>query len=245
LTESVLRWWERQFKSIPASPVKPAAPTIRDHGCVSPARIVTVNVVHRIRPGYFQDTAIDKQPVHGPVEVTHRGLTGDRQISRAHGGADKAVYAYAAEDADWWAGELGRDIPPGLFGENLRTTGLDVTGAHIGEQWSIGNVLLQVQMPRTPCENLSLRMGIDKFHQRFNATGRVGALLKVLSPGTITAGDQITVEECPDHGVTVSDLATGPDAEQMRSLLDSGISLARSVQDKARRIVRRAAVDPA
>jgi MOSC domain-containing protein YiiM len=220
-----------------------AGPTIRDHGQVSPAHIVAVNVVHRIQPGYFQDTAIDKRPVRGPVEVTHLGLTGDQQISRGHGGVDKAVYAYAAEDAAWWAGELGRDVPPGLFGENLRTTGLDVTGAQIGEQWSIGDVLLQVQMPRTPCENLSLRMRIDQFHQRFNSTGRVGALLKVLSPGTITAGDQITVEQRPDHGVTVSDLATGPDAEQMQRLLDSGVPLAKSVKDKACRIVRRAAVD--
>jgi MOSC domain-containing protein YiiM len=212
---------------------------------VSHVRIATVNVVHRIRPGYFRDTAIDKRPVRGPVEVTRLGLTGDQQISRGHGGVDKAVYAYADEDAAWWAGELGRDIPPGLFGENLRTTGLDVIGAQIGEQWSIGNVLLQVQMPRTPCENLSLRMGMDGFHLRFHATGRVGALLKVLTPGTLTAGDQITVELRPDHGVSVSDLAAGPDAEQMERLLESGVPLAKSVHVKARRLVRRAVADAA
>jgi MOSC domain-containing protein YiiM len=212
---------------------------------VSHARIATVNVVHRIRPGYFRDTAIDKRPVRGPVEVTRLGLTGDQQISRGHGGVDKAVYAYADEDAAWWAGELGRDIPPGLFGENLRTTGLDVIGAQIGEQWSIGNVLLQVQMPRTPCENLSLRMGMDGFQLRFHATGRVGALLKVLTPGTLTAGDQITVELRPDHGVSVSDLAAGPDAEQMERLLESGVPLAKSVHVKARRLVRRAVADAA
>jgi MOSC domain-containing protein YiiM len=219
------------------------AATIWDDGRVGQAHIVEVNVVHEIRPGYFKDTAIDKRPVRGPVEVTALGLTGDQQISPSHGGVDRAVYAYAAEDAAWWAGELGRDIPPGLFGENLRTAGLDVTGAIIGEQWSIGDALFQVQMPRSPCENLSLRMRIDRFHERFNATGRVGALLKVLSPGTITAGDQITVHERPTHGVTVSDLATSLDAEQMQRLLDSGVPLARRVQDKARRLVRRAAVD--
>jgi len=84
------------------------------------AHIVTVNVEYQIRPGYFQDTAIDKRPVDGPVEVTSLGVCGDQQLSRAHGGLDKAVYAYAAEDAEWWASELGRDIPPGMFGENLR-----------------------------------------------------------------------------------------------------------------------------
>lgn len=163
--------------------------------CVSPAQIVAVNVVHQVKPGYYQDTAIDKRPVDGPVEVNDLGLVGDQQLSRSHGGPDKAVYAYAGEDAAWWAAELGRDVPPGTFGENLRTTGLDVTGALIGERWSGGDLLLEVRMPRTPCENLSMRMGIDQFHRRFNSTGRVGALLKVLAPGTIRAGDRIVVEE--------------------------------------------------
>jgi len=202
--------------------------------------VVAVNVVHQVRPGYFQDTAIDKQPVDGPVEVTALGLVGDKQMNRCHGGPDKAVYAYASEDADWWAVELDRDIPPGTFGENLRTRGLDITGALIGERWRVGDVLFEVRMPRTPCENLSMRMAVDKFHLRFNATGRVGALLKVVAPGTVSAGDEISVEERLDHGVTVADLATGADAERMQRLLDSGLPLARSVRARAGRIVRRA-----
>ena len=201
--------------------------------------MVAVSVVHEITPGYFQDTAIHKRPVDGPVEVTALGLVGDQQLSRSHGGPDKAVYAYAEEDAHWWAGELGRTIAPGTFGENLRTSGLDVTSAIIGERWRVGDVMLQVRMPRTPCENLSMRMGIDGFHLRFNSTGRVGALLKVLTPGPVRAGDEIAVERRPDHGVTVADLATGPNAQQMRRLLDSGVPLARSVRAKADRIVRR------
>ncbi len=208
---------------------------------MSRAQVIAVNIVHQVVPGYFQDTAIDKRPVDGPVEITELGLVGDQQLARSHGGPDKAVYAYAEADARWWAGELGREIPPGTFGENLRTAGLDVTGALIGERWSVGGVLLEVRMPRTPCENLSLRVGIDQFHARFNATGRVGALLKVLSPGTIRPGDRIEVTARPRHGVTVADLATGPDADQMRRLLDSGIPLAQSVRAKARRIVNRSA----
>src|SRR5262245_42722641 len=121
------------------------------------AQVRTVNVVHRLRPGYFHETAIDKRPVDGPVEVDELGLVGDRQIDRSHGGKDRAVYLYADEDAAYWAEELDRDIPPGWLGENLRTTGLDVTGALIGERWRIGTVLLEVRKPRTPCENLSMR----------------------------------------------------------------------------------------
>ncbi|CAN5441055.1 hypothetical protein BH18ACT8_BH18ACT8_15630 [soil metagenome] len=207
-------------------------------GRMCSAHVVTVNVVYAIRPGYFQDTAIDKRPVNGPVEITELGLVGDQQLSRGHGGLDKAVYAYAAEDAEWWASELDREIPSGMFGENLRTSGLDVSGALIGERWAVGDdALFEVRMPRTPCENLSQRMSIEQFHHRFNSTGRVGALLKVLAPGTISAEDRIVVEEQPNHGVTVADLATGPDASQMRGLLDSGIPLAKSVRARAHRTV--------
>lgn len=207
---------------------------------MSAARLVAVNVVHQVTAGYFQDTAIDKRPVDGPVEVTELGLVGDQQLARSHGGQDKAVYAYAEGDADWWATELGRDIPPGTFGENLRTIGLDVTGALIGEQWRVGDVLVEVRLPRDPCENLSMRMGIDRFHARFNATGRVGAMLKVLVPGTLSAGEEIVVVARADHGVTVGDLAVGPDARQMQRLLDSGVPLVRSVREKARRVVSHA-----
>jgi MOSC domain-containing protein YiiM len=95
-------------------------------------------------------------------------------------------------------------------------------------------------MPRTPCQNLSLRIGIEGFHMRFNRTGRVGALLKVIEPGTLAAGDEVEVVTRPEHDVTVSVLATGADAVQLRGLLDSGLPLARKVQRKAQRIVARA-----
>ncbi len=201
-------------------------------------KLTAVNVLHRTRPGAYGRTGIDKRPVSGPVVVTETGLAGDRQLNRWHGGPDKAVYAYADEDADWWAAELDRTVPPGLFGENLRLVGVDVSNAEIGERWQIGDVLLEVTMPRTPCENLSLRMGIEKFHVRFNASGRVGAMLRVLHPGTVASGDPIVVT-APGHRVTVADLATGPDAEQMQRLLDSGVPLTKSVRAKARRVVRR------
>jgi MOSC domain-containing protein YiiM len=225
--------------------VDPGQHLAGSNGMISQPRLLTVNIVHRIHPGCFHDTAIDKQPVDGPVELTATGLAGDRQLDPHHGGSDKAVYAYATEDANWWATELGRNIPPGLFGENLRTQNLEVSGAIIGEKWRIGTVLLEVRMPRTPCQNLSMRIGIDNFHIRFNATGRVGAMLKVHEPGLVRAGDPITVVDRPDHGVRVCDLAAGRDAAGMRRLLDSGIPLATSVRAKAHRIARRSTLDPA
>ncbi|MEJ7629010.1 MAG: MOSC domain-containing protein [Nocardioidaceae bacterium] len=204
------------------------------------ARVEAVNVVHRMRPGYFHDTAIDKRPLDGPVEVTANGLDGDRQIDSSHGGPDRAVYAYSGEDAEWWTAALGVPIPPGTFGENLRTRGLDVTGALVGERWRIGGVLLEVRMPRTPCHNLSLRMGIERFHVTFNRTGRVGAMLKVLEPGRLEAGNRITVVDRPSHDVTIGALTGRPDVDRMRRLLDSQVPLAAKVRARAQRSVAHA-----
>jgi MOSC domain-containing protein YiiM len=203
------------------------------------ASVLSVNVLHALRPGYFHETAIDKRPVAGAVEVGADGLAGDRQIDSSHGGADRAVYAYADEDAAFWAGELDRDIPLGHFGENLRTRGLDVTGALIGEQWRVGTALLEVRMPRTPCQNLAMRMGIEGFHLRFNDSGRVGAMLRVLEPGAVAAGDVVEVVARPAHEVTVGLLATGPSAAQSQAMLDSGVPLARKVRAKAQRVAAR------
>ena len=52
------------------------------------------------------------------------GLAGDEQADKPdHGGPEQAVYAYAREDLDWWVERLGRELPNGMFGENITTAG--------------------------------------------------------------------------------------------------------------------------
>lgn len=176
------------------------------------AQLLSVNVVHELIRGPSRWTAIDKRPVDGSVAVDELGLEGDQQCDqRYHGGRDKALYAYAIEDAHWWADELGRDVPPGLFGENLTTAGLDITNAVVGERWQIGGsvhgILVEVSSPRTPCGNLSGRMGIHRFHHRFVRTGRVGAYLRVLKPGKVRAGSRIQVVHRPGNARSIGAIA--------------------------------------
>lgn len=210
------------------------------------ASIVSVCVVHDLVPGDGRMSAIDKRPVAGPVPVGPLGVAGDRQVDRAHhGGVDKAVYAYATESARLWAERLGREIPPGTFGENLATSGLDVDGALIGEQWQVGDPgtgpLLEVRMPRTPCANLAIRMGIPGFAADFQRAGRPGAYLKVLHPGTVATGDPVTVTFRPEHEVTVAALLLGTTPDAYAALLACGIDLALAVRSKAQRGRRRQA----
>ncbi|TDN92426.1 MOSC domain-containing protein [Microbacterium sp. BK668] len=167
-------------------------------------RLLAVCVVHQLRrdPGNGV-TAIDKRAVAGPVRIRAFGAYGDVQADRKHhGGLDKALYAYAQEDARFWEAELGRELAPGFFGENLRTEGLDVNAARIGERWRIGSrVELEVTMPRTPCGTFARRVG--GAHQRgwvkrFSAERRLGPYLRVVRTGTVEAGDEIVVVPAPD-----------------------------------------------
>ena len=150
-------------------------------------------------------SGIDKKPVAGRVAVHPLGLDGDVQVNKKHhGGEGQAVYAYAQADADFWSGELGRELPPGRFGENLRTSGLDLDAALIGEQWQVGTALLAVTSWRTPCANFARFWGVPDLVKRFAAHGATGAYLRVLRPGEIGAGDAVEVVSRPDHGITVA-----------------------------------------
>jgi MOSC domain-containing protein YiiM len=155
------------------------------------------------RDGHTVWTAIWKRPVEGRVPLRGVNLRGDDQADRTvHGGPDKAVYAYGAEDTEWWVAELGRPLGPGAFGENLTTRGLPVSEAVIGERWAVGSTLLEVAQPRLPCFKLGLRMGDPRFLKRFAAAARPGAYLRVIREGDLGAGDAIEVVSRPAHGVT-------------------------------------------
>jgi MOSC domain-containing protein YiiM len=172
-------------------------------------RLLSVNVGRpeqiAVRRGRPLMSAIGKAPVEGRVRVEGVNVAGDDQADRrVHGGPDKAVYAYAREDEAWWAEQLGREIPPGMFGENLTTEGLDVTGAVIGERWRIGTVVLEVAQPRIPCAKLGTRFGDLRMVKRFGEANRPGAYLRIVAEGELGAGDEIEVLSRPEHGITVA-----------------------------------------
>jgi MOSC domain-containing protein YiiM len=181
-------------------------------------QLLSVNLGRRTPVPYTDQaegvTGVDKRPVTGPVRVTApgpkgigaSGLAGDAVCDlRHHGGTDQAVYAMAREDLDDWERELGRPLANGVFGENLTTSGLDVSGALIGERWRIGpDVVLEVTSGRIPCRTFQGHLGERRWVKRFTAKGAPGAYLRVIEPGEVRTGDAIEIAHRPDHEVTVS-----------------------------------------
>ena len=167
-------------------------------------------------------TAIGKRPVTGRAGVGRLGLAGDEQVDKpAHGGPEQALYAYAREDLDWWVEQLGRELANGMFGENITTAGLDVTGALIGEIWDMGSARVQVTGPRIPCVVFAGWMDERHWVNRFAGARRPGAYLRVLRKGAVGAGDRLEVVSRPAEQVTIAEsmAAYYGDAALMRRLL--------------------------
>ncbi len=171
--------------------------------------IEAVCIVHEVLSdaGRIGQTAIDKRPQAQAIAVGPEGLAGDFSCAKeVHGGVDRAVYAFAAEDSAEWAAELGRELPPGAFGENLRTRGVDVSGAVLGQKWRIGTqVILEVCAPRIPCSTFQRFLDEPHWVKRFTERGAPGAYLRVVVTGHIAAGDAIEILPPPAHGVSIAE----------------------------------------
>jgi MOSC domain-containing protein YiiM len=220
------------------------------------ARVLSLNMGSKApndAPGELPVTGITKRGVES-AEVRDpgpksgglgSGLVGDYIANtRYHGGADQAVYAFAREELDLWAGRLGREIAPGTFGENLTTEGLAVDEARVGDRWAVGEeVLLEVTGPRTPCATFARAMGVSGWLKTFADHGRTGAYLSVLTGGTIRRGDAVRVVERQDHEVTVPLLfrAEMGDLAAMRTVVAAGVVPDHVQQWLLERLVKREA----
>ena len=186
-----------------------------------PATVISVNVTAVVLEGKWTGTVgrtgIDKRPVSTRVKLIENSVEGDVVADRKnHGGYDQAVYAYAREDSDWWESELGIVISHGRFGENLTTKGVDVTGAVIGERWSIGTAVLEVSQPRIPCRVFAGFWDRPNLIKDFTNAARPGAYLRIIQEGNIGGGDDIIISSRPSHGITISDLFAAKSGERSR-----------------------------
>ena len=191
-------------------------------------------------------TGIDKRPVDklevfapGPNYGDGPGVDGDTVgDTEHHGGAQKAVYAFAREQLDWWGRELGRELADGSFGENLTTEGVDLAGLLINQRVRVGSALLEVSVARTPCRTFADWMGVDKWVKRFSEHGDCGAYFRVVEPGVIRPGDAFELLGAPDHDITMgmAFAAKVGDRELARRVVDAHVLPAIHHDPLARRL---------
>jgi len=158
------------------------------------------------------DSAIDKRPISAPCRCTHLGLEGDRQADRRHhGGSERALHYYPQEhypywESFWYAMELPASptpFAPGAFGENLSDRGWSEETVHIGDRFRLGQAIVQVSQPRSPCFKLNRRFGYPQMSLLVQTSGRGGWLMRVLEEGEVAPGDRLELEQASPQALSV------------------------------------------
>ena len=140
-----------------------------------------------------------------PIPEAHLstlGLAGDACAHpHIHGGPKQAILIISSEGIDELR-EQGFPVYAGALGENITTTGIDRRRIHVGQQWRMGDALVEITKLRAPCDTLSVygegriqRAVYDKQVKAGDAEsprwGLGGFYASVLTPGMIRPGDPV------------------------------------------------------
>lgn len=183
------------------------------------------------RKDRVEKTGIFKIPTSEPVWLSTLGLQNDVIVSKKHhGGPDQAVYVYGAADYQWWSQELGKELVPGTFGDNLTISELESAQFNIGDYLHIGDVTLQVTAPRIPCSTFAARMEDPQWVKKFRHAERPGLYCRVIKEGFVMAGNPVEVERYTDETLSIQQMFRdyydrNKDEETLRRHLNAPIAI--------------------
>jgi MOSC domain-containing protein YiiM len=179
----------------------------------------------------LETTGIYKNPTNEPVRISSLGIKEDFIGSpKDHGGPDQAIYVYGKPDYEWWSMNLGKELGPGTFGDNLTISEVESALFRIGDRFNIGPVILEVTAPRIPCSTLAARMGDPKFVKKYRSAERPGLYCRVIREGTLQAGDTVIHKPFTGESVMVIELfrdyyRKNKDEETLRRFLRAPIAI--------------------
>ncbi|MFS0861791.1 MOSC domain-containing protein [Fredinandcohnia sp. 179-A 10B2 NHS] len=150
-------------------------------------------------------TGIYKTQIQEKVFVSSLQISGDEQADLVnHGGPDKVICVYPHDHYPYWSNELGIEMKPGAFGENFTVEGLTEDIACIGDIFAIGEIEVQVSLPRQPCFKVAHKLKKDELPVMIQNTGYSGFYLRVLKEGHIEPGQSLRLLKRHPKEITVS-----------------------------------------
>jgi MOSC domain-containing protein YiiM len=135
---------------------------------------------------------VRKEPAGSGTLLEETGLEGDAHAGFGH----RQVSLLAIESIDKMK-DLGLDVGPGDFAENVTTSGVDLASLPIGTRLRLGEALLEVSQIGKVCHS---RCAI--FEQAGDCVmPREGIFARVLAGGNVRTGDPVEVlRKEPEHG---------------------------------------------
>lgn len=203
---------------------------VQDNVDEAVGRLVSVNVGMPKDVAWHDKTVhtgVWKSPVDHSVTVRTLNIDGDGQGDlNGHGGENRAVLVYQLESYDHWRRHLDRDdLTAGSFGENFTVTGLPDDEVCVGDRFRIGGAEFEVTQPRVTCFRVGMRLGEPQMPNLLVAHHRPGFYLRVITEGSVAAGDEIVRTRRGRHGLTVAEVDAllylpGKDVETLRKAVD-------------------------
>lgn len=157
-------------------------------------------------PNYLSvATGINKKVISSleqptPVEIKSLGVVGDEQADLSvHGGLEKAIYVYPIEHYAFWNELLSREtkqaveLQLGAMGENFTIEGLLEDAVFVGDRLTIGELEFTVVKLREPCFKFNAKMKYKGASKAMLQSGKSGWYLRVIRPGMLSAGANITL----------------------------------------------------
>src|SRR5687768_7177244 len=185
------------------------SPKFAKDGTIRSMRIISLNVGLPSAQRYEGREVITggaKKPVPRAV-LRFENFDGDRQADRVnHGGFEKAVCVYPFDHYPYWSRQLGRDLKPGAFSENLTVLGAMETEVCVGDVFQIGEATVQISQPRMPCNKLAGKNGSKMLPKLIANVGYTGFYMRVLSEGLVTAGDSFDLVRAHPERITIADV---------------------------------------
>lgn len=203
------------------------------------------------QPRPFRDdvrSSMDRNQIYEPIILTKMGLEGDACADTInHGGVDKALHLYPLEHYDLWRSIIGdnKRLDKGCaFGENISALGMREDRVKIGDQFSIGDAIIECSHGRQPCWKIEHSFGLKNMVASIINHGHCGLYFRVLKEGIIKQGDEIEQIHSPDHDWTISKifslLFTGGHKESPQQLnqLIALAPLAQAWKNKAKSLTK-------
>lgn len=158
--------------------------------------------------GKKEMTGMYKYPVDEPILLGLEDVEKDDVMDRKyHGGLEKACYLYSADHYSYWQKKYpATEMGWGFFGENITVEGLNESAIRIGDNYRIGEALVQVTQPRQPCYKLGIRAGAPEIVRDFWNSPFPGVYLRVLEPGSVRTGDTMQLVEQGTEALSLADV---------------------------------------
>lgn len=136
-------------------------------------------------------SALNKVPFTGSMWLSQTGFVQDEQEYKDHGGPDKAVCLFSKSNYAMWQNDVVQLPIYAMFGENLTVTHLDEREAYFGNQYELGQAIIEISEIREPCWKIQTKYQIPDLVKRMSTSCKTGFYFRVIQEGYVAADDNL------------------------------------------------------